>query len=141
MWENYETNNPARVLRFWVKVLVGLENECWLWAGAKDQKGYANFTVNKYKTGKAHKFSWILHFGLIPAGLQVDHECNNPSCVNPNHLQLLTGYKNNEKSNSASAINKRKTHCIRGHKFDERNTLRKNGRRYCIICEKERGRM
>lgn len=137
----YEIDNPVRVINFWVKVAAGLENECWPWLGAKDQKQYGNFVVSKGKTSKAHKFSWILHFGEIPAGMQVDHKCNHTWCVNPNCLQLLSGIKNNEKSNSASAINKRKTHCIRGHEFSDENTIRKYGRRYCIICEKERGRI
>lgn len=136
-----ETYNPLRVLLFWTKVLVRLPNECWEWTGAKDQKSYGNFTCAVGKVRKAHLFSWVLHFGPIPAGLQVDHECVNPSCVNPAHLQLLTGPKNNEKSNSASAVNKRKTHCKYNHRFSDENTIRKNGRRICITCEKERGRM
>lgn len=136
-----EIDDPLRVWRFWAKVAVGLENECWKWLGAKDQKGYGNFTCAKGIVRKAHIFSWVLHFGEIPAGLQVDHECNHPFCVNPNCLQLLTGPENNEKSNSASAVNKRKTHCKHNHEFSDENTIRKNGRRYCITCEKERGRL
>jgi len=136
-----EIDNPVRILLFWNKVDVGLEDQCWNWLAARDQKGYGNFTCAPYKTRKAHLFSWTLHFGSIPAGLQVDHRCNNTSCVNPNHLQLLTGIKNNERSNSASAINKRKTHCKFWHPFDDENTIIKRGRRYCIACEKERGRI
>lgn len=121
--------------------MVGLSDECWNWVGAKDTKGYGNYTCAIGKTRKAHLFSWVLHYNSIPIGLQVDHKCNNTSCVNPFHLQLLTGPQNNEKSNSASAVNKRKTHCKRGHHFSEENTIRKNGRRICISCEKERGRL
>jgi hypothetical protein len=136
-----EVDNPVRELSFWTKVLVDFPDKCWPWLGARDQKQYGNYTVAKGKTSKAHRFSYALHFGPILADMQVDHECNNPWCVNPFCLQLLTGEKNNEKSNSASAINKRKTHCKFGHEFSEENTIRKYGRRYCITCEKEKGRL
>lgn len=121
--------------------MVGLSDECWIWTGAKDRKGYGNFCVAVGKTNKAHIFSYYLHKGPVPKGLQVDHECNNPSCVNPDHLQLLTGKKNNEKSTSPSAINKRKSHCKYGHMYTRESTRFERGRRICKICEKEKGRI
>jgi hypothetical protein len=120
--------------------MAGLSDECWNWIGAKDTEGYGNLYIGKSKYSKAHIFSYIYHYGSIPADMQVHHKCVNTSCVNPNHLQLLTGSENNEKSNSPSAINKRKTYCKYFHPFDEENTIRKNGRRICIACEKERKR-
>lgn len=141
MWEgDVEIDDPFRVWRFWSKVAVGFDNECWKWLGASDGK-YGNFTCAKGITRKAHIFSWVLHFGPIPAGMQVDHECENTWCVNPFCLQLLTGPENNEKSNSASAINKRKTHCKNLHDFDEKNTIIRGTRRICKQCEIERGRL
>jgi HNH endonuclease len=155
-----ETTNPIRIKLFWSKVdkegpypeirSEYIENSftdknlgrCWVWMGAKDQKGYPNFTVARNKTAKAHRFSFKLAFGwLLEHPYQIDHKCNNPSCVNPRHLFHLLGKDNNAKSNSASAVNKRKTHCKYDHEFSDENTIRKNGRRICITCEKERGRM
>lgn len=134
-----EIYNPQRVLLFWTKVIVNLPDECWIWTGAKDRKGYPNFRVEKNKTGKGHRFSYVLHFGPIPLGLHVDHECNNRSCVNPFHLQLLTNKQNNERSSSPSAINKRKKKCKWDHDFDKENTIiRKDGSRRCKKCELER---
>lgn len=131
-----EIDNPSRVLRFWTKVIVGTKDECWIWTGSKDKKGYGSFRVAKDKCNKAHIFSWVLHFGLVPKGLHVDHKCENESCVNPFHLQLLTNEKNNEKSSSPSAENKRKTHCHRGHPFEGDNLyVEPNGRRVCLTCK------
>ena len=143
-----ETNNPARVDRFFAKVNKDgpLFREdlgrCWEWVGAKDSSGYGNFTCSPSRTCKAHRFSFLLCFGwLLSHPYQIDHKCENTSCVRPSNLFCLLGKENNEKSNSASAINKRKTHCKHGHEFSDENTIRRNGKRYCITCEKERGRM
>lgn len=134
-----EIQNPARILRFWTKVTVGLEDECWLWSGSLDRKGYGNFSVAKNKSNKAHIFSYVLHYGLFKKGLQVDHKCKIRNCVNPKHLQLLTPKKNNERSSSPSAINAKKIHCVHGHPFDKNNTIRyKDGYRRCKTCEMER---
>lgn len=150
-----EISNPTRVERFWKKVdkdgplwpeapenLLDELKKCWIWIGAKDKKGYPNFVVAKGKTSKAHRFSFMLKWGwILPHPYQVDHKCVNPSCVNPYHLLCVHGRTNNERSNSPSAINKRKTHCKFGHQFSDENTIRKNGRRICIACEKDRGRL
>lgn len=135
-----EIENPLRILLFWSKVIVGNKDECWNWIGAKDKKGYGLFTVGKRRCGKAHRFSFLLHWGWITSAGHIHHKCNNTSCVNPYHLKLISNKENNELSTSPSAINKKKTHCIRGHPFDEYNTKRENGHRRCKICERERSK-
>lgn len=135
-----EVDNSKRVGLFWGK--VEKLDDHWLWTGALDSQGYGNFTVSKGKTGKAHRFSFFLKYGwILSHPYQIDHKCKVRNCVNPEHLRLLPGWKNNELSTSPSAINKKKTHCKRGHKYDERNTIKEKNRRRCRICEIERGRL
>jgi hypothetical protein len=77
---------------------------CWLWTGSLMPKGYGFLVVKRNKkmhTISAHRLSWQLHLGEIPAGLNVLHKCDVRCCVNPNHLFLGTS-----KDNTQDMINK-----------------------------------
>lgn len=80
--------NPDTTIeeRFWSKVIVEEDNsKCWAWVGGVDKKGYGRLNVDG-SPKLAHRCSWEINRGVIPDGFLVRHLCNNPNCVNPNHL-------------------------------------------------------
>lgn len=63
-------------------------NGCWVWTAATSGKGYGRYGVAGNRTALAHRVSWELTHGPIPNGALVLHNCDNPPCVNPDHLRL-----------------------------------------------------
>lgn len=83
--------------RFWNK--VEKSDGCWNWIGSK-RVGYGAFKINGKVTG-AHRYSFELKNGKIPDGMIICHSCDNPSCVNPDHLFL-----GSHRDNTIDAFNK-----------------------------------
>ena len=113
------------------------EKGCWLWLGWKNQDGYGIYILIHNHKVRVHRYIYELLNGKIPNGLVCDHQCNNPTCVNPNHIDIVTQKSNALRGIGMAAQNARKTHCKNGHKFTAENTYHNpsgNGNRTCKIC-------
>lgn len=123
--------------RFWSKVRKS--DGCWLWTDKPHAPwGYGRLgnAING-KEIKAHRLSWMLHFGPIPDGLGVLHKCDTPLCVRPDHLFLGTQLDNVHDcvaKGRAAGGNGHETHCPAGHPYDAANTYWYRGSRQCRIC-------
>lgn len=70
------------------------ESGCWLWVGPINKYGYGDDRFNEHR--RAHRQSWIHHYGEIPEGMLVLHKCDVRSCINPDHLFLGTHKDNTQ---------------------------------------------
>lgn len=106
--------------------------DCWTWDDGT-RNGYGVVKIDG-RTWRVHRLIWTWLVGPVPDGLELDHQCRNKLCCNPDHLEPVTHAENVRRGESGTPQRSR-THCPQRHPYDEANTLVKNGRRICRRCK------
>jgi HNH endonuclease len=117
------------------------DTPCWVWTGGLAGR-YGRFQRNN-KRQAVHRMAYEELVGPIPEGLEIDHLCRNPACVNPDHLEAVTHAENVRRGVSTPPPPPRKTHCKRGHDLEVHGVVRERlGRtsRVCRLCLNQRNR-
>jgi len=125
------------------------DGECWLWTGTKTPGGYAQAAMSAKTRGDytpgakvvhvvVHRWTYELHVGPIPAGLDLDHLCRVRNCVNPWHLEPVTRSVNLKRAVGIGSQWSKRTHCSAGHEYTPENMTRAtDGSRVCRTCRRE----
>lgn len=138
--------NKVAYQKLWKRININppppdtdLTEPCWLiTSGPMTPNGYATAIVTPGRApAVVHRLMWAFHNQRpVPDGMQLDHLCRRRNCCQPAHLEPVTASEN---TNRQGHQNRAKTHCPRGHPYDEANTYRNpSGRRLCRQCARDR---
>lgn len=129
----------SNIESFWLRVGPG-EGGCWLWRQSLSVSGYGSLFLEDGRRVYAHRFSYELANGPIPAGLVIDHLCRNKRCVRPEHLEPVTQAVNTLRG---MAGYHNRTTCKHGHDITDPSRVYTNpttGLRDCRECMRRRWR-
>lgn len=119
-----------------------MDTECVIFSGAIERNGYGRIKRNG-KVHMAHRYYYEMEKGIIPDDMVIHHVCHVRSCVNTDHMEIMSREEN-------SAIHKpdctcsqhqpdykrnNRTHCKKGHDLTKKEHLTSRG--YCLLCHRE----
>jgi hypothetical protein len=142
---NKEIMKSATIERFNEGFIPEPNSGCWLWVRSisRNGNGYGFFKLGEERT--AHRSSWIIFRGIIPAGKFVLHKCDTPSCVNPDHLflgsqkdNILDMYKKHREGTSYSGGRTPIEYCKSNHLIMKDFYTYPNGKKECAKCRIKR---
>lgn len=114
---------------------VVADGECWLWTGGRSPNGYGRAWY-RGRVINAHRAVYQAFCGPVDRRLELDHLCRRTSCVNPAHLEPVSGAENRRRQ---AAAKPRVTACRHGHAYTPENTTWLKGRwKVCRTCMRTR---
>lgn len=146
-WEKVDLNGPIHPV---------LGTPCWLWTGKPRSTGYGQISLGPKSAGQVgvHRLAFEIGHGPLPPGMEPDHLCHTLDescpggaclhrlCVNWDHMEAVTHQENMRRSRQGrrglptGARQRAKTHCPKGHPYDEANTYNTpDGKRACRACK------
>ena len=107
---------------------------CWLWVGRKDKRDGRPLVWEGKSPRGAHRVVYEQEVGPVPVGLELDHVCRRPTCVNPAHLAPVSRQENERRK--GWVVRMRVAKCSHGHSMALHAMMTPEGGRLCRACFK-----
>lgn len=119
------------------------ERGCWVWQGFCCPEWGYGFTSYRNRSMRTHLVMWKILRGDIPKGMVIRHNCDNPPCINPDHLQIGTVRDNvHDRLKRGRDYKSNRTHCPMGHEYAGQHLqLDSKGYRHCRTCSRIKQRI